>query len=95
MNAPTLAQHLQPVVAPRVVPQDLIDTLRQKFGDRCSTALVVREQHGRDESSFAAPPPAAASPRWRCVRYTTRSVWATPAPPTVSSRSISTACLLG
>ena len=59
MNAPTLAQHLQPVVAPRVVPQDLIDTLKQQFGDRCSTALVVREQHGRDESSFAAPPPAA------------------------------------
>ena len=30
-----------------------------RFNKRCSTALVVREQHGRDESSFEAPPPAA------------------------------------
>jgi D-lactate dehydrogenase (cytochrome) len=41
------------------VPQALIDVLRARFAERCSTALVVREQHGRDESSFAAPPPAA------------------------------------
>ncbi|HKW83019.1 MAG TPA: FAD-linked oxidase C-terminal domain-containing protein, partial [Burkholderiaceae bacterium] len=31
--------------------------LQQRFGDRCSTAMAVREQHGRDESPFDAPPP--------------------------------------
>jgi len=41
------------------VPDALVDALKQRFGDRCSTALAVREQHGRDESSFEAPPPAA------------------------------------
>jgi len=59
MNAPTQPTHLLPHVDQRVVPQALIDTLRGRFAERCSTALVVREQHGRDESSFAAPPPAA------------------------------------
>ena len=59
MNAPAHPHHLQPQVDPREVPQALIERLKQQFGDRCSTALVVREQHGRDESSFAAPPPAA------------------------------------
>jgi D-lactate dehydrogenase (cytochrome) len=59
MNAPALPQHLQPSVAQRVVPPALIDALKQQFAERCSTALVVREQHGRDESSFVAPPPAA------------------------------------
>jgi D-lactate dehydrogenase (cytochrome) len=37
----------------------LIAALKARFAERCSTALVVREQHGRDESSFAAPPPSA------------------------------------
>ena len=59
MNAPTAVQHLIPEVNQRPVPQALIDALKSHFGDRCSTALVVREQHGRDESSFALPPPAA------------------------------------
>ena len=33
--------------------------LQTRFGTRCSTALAVREQHGRDESPFDAPPPEA------------------------------------
>ena len=37
----------------------MLDALHARFAAQCSTALVVREQHGRDESSFAAPPPAA------------------------------------
>ena len=59
MNAPTHATHLMPEIHQREVPQALIDALKARFGERCSTALVVREQHGRDESSFAAPPPSA------------------------------------
>ncbi len=58
MNAP-LPGHLLPEIAQRDTPAALIDALKARFAGRCSTALVVREQHGRDESSFAAPPPAA------------------------------------
>ena len=58
MNAP-LPDHLLPDILQRETPQALIDALKARFAERCSTALVVREQHGRDESSFAAPPPAA------------------------------------
>ena len=59
MNAPANPSHLLPQIQQRPVPQAVIDTLKARFGDRCSTALVVREQHGRDESSFDVPPPAA------------------------------------
>ena len=58
MNAP-LPHHLLPDIAQRETPAALVDALKALFAERCSTALVVREQHGRDESSFAAPPPAA------------------------------------
>ncbi len=58
MNAP-LPTHLLPDMARRETPAALIDALKSRFAERCSTALVVREQHGRDESSFAAPPPSA------------------------------------
>ena len=58
MNAPMPPQLLS-AIAPRETPQALIDALKSRFGARCSTALAVREQHGRDESSFAAPPPSA------------------------------------
>ncbi|MEW5887014.1 MAG: FAD-linked oxidase C-terminal domain-containing protein [Pseudomonadota bacterium] len=34
--------------------------LRQRFGDQCSTALAVCEQHGRDESAYIDVPPPAA-----------------------------------
>jgi D-lactate dehydrogenase (cytochrome) len=37
----------------------MLDALQTRFGARCSTAMVVREQHGRDESPFDAPPPEA------------------------------------
>ena len=56
MNAP---HDLLPKVAPRPVPAAFLDALRARFGDRCTTALAVREQHGRDESPFAVRPPDA------------------------------------
>jgi D-lactate dehydrogenase (cytochrome) len=37
----------------------VIASLRTRFGDRCSTAAAVREQHGRDESWHAPAPPDA------------------------------------
>ena len=58
MNAP-LPTHLLPEIAQRETPAALIKALQARFAAQCSTALVVREQHGRDESSFAAPPPSA------------------------------------
>ena len=58
MNAP-LPAHLLPQLAPRAVPAAMLDALKARFGDRCSTALAVREQHGRDESPIDAPPPEA------------------------------------
>jgi D-lactate dehydrogenase (cytochrome) len=33
------------------------EALKTRFGDRCSAALAVREQHGRDESPFDVAPP--------------------------------------
>jgi len=59
MNAPTAHSQLVPEIRQRDVPAALIDALKARFGAQCSTALAVREQHGRDESSFEAPPPAA------------------------------------
>ncbi|WP_114972044.1 FAD-binding oxidoreductase [Rhodoferax ferrireducens] len=60
MNAPTPSTHLLPDVHQRAVPPALIEALKARFAERCSTALVVREQHGRDESAFATVPPPAA-----------------------------------
>ena len=54
MNAPDLAEA---VAAP--LPAGLLDALQAAFGARCTTALAVREQHGRDESVFDVPPPQA------------------------------------
>jgi D-lactate dehydrogenase (cytochrome) len=59
MNAPAALTHLVPEIRLRNIPDALIEALKARFGANCSTALVVREQHGRDESSFQAPPPAA------------------------------------
>src|SRR5947207_992655 len=59
MNAPTAVSHLVPEIHQREVPPALLQALAQRFGANCSTAMAVREQHGRDESSFEAPPPAA------------------------------------
>jgi D-lactate dehydrogenase (cytochrome) len=60
LNAPTSPLHLAPVVAQREAPAALIDALQQRFGANCSTAQVIREQHGRDESAFTTVPPPAA-----------------------------------
>ena len=62
MNSPLIQQvtrTLTPEIAQRETPAVLIDSLRERFLERCSTALAVREQHGKDESSFAVPPPSA------------------------------------
>ena len=56
MNAP-LSAHQLPAFEPRLVPVSMLEALQTRFGARCSTALAVREQHGRDESPFDAPPP--------------------------------------
>ena len=56
MNAPADIQHL---IRRRPVPAEMIAALRARFGDRCSTALAVCQQHGRDESPFEVPPPEA------------------------------------
>jgi D-lactate dehydrogenase (cytochrome) len=46
-------------VTPRPMPVRMHEALRERFGDRCTTSLAVREQHGRDESPFDVPPPEA------------------------------------
>ena len=58
MNAPTPVAHL--AIAQREVPDAFLDALKSRFGANCSTALAVREQHGRDESVFTRVPPPAA-----------------------------------
>jgi D-lactate dehydrogenase (cytochrome) len=60
MNAPLESHVHSPHILQRDVPAALIDALKARFAERCSTALVVREQHGRDESAFAAVPPPHA-----------------------------------
>ncbi len=59
MNAPTHPQHLMPEVNQKALPAAMLEALKSRFGANCSTALVVREQHGRDESSYSVPPPSA------------------------------------
>ena len=59
MNA-TTPTHLLPQVQPRPIPSELIEALRARFGAQFSTALAVREQHGRDESTYTTVPPPEA-----------------------------------
>ena len=59
MNSPATTHHLLPHIQTRDVPAALMEALKARFSERCSTALAVREQHGRDESTFDVPPPAA------------------------------------
>jgi D-lactate dehydrogenase (cytochrome) len=54
MNAP-----LPQAVLPRPVPAAMLAALKARFGERCSTATAVREQHGRGESVYDAAPPEA------------------------------------
>jgi D-lactate dehydrogenase (cytochrome) len=56
MNAPS---ELKPSVVRRPLPAAMLDALRVRFADRCSTASAVREQHGRGESVYDAAPPEA------------------------------------
>ena len=58
MNAP-LPDHVLPRVEPRPMPAAMLAALRTHFGDRCSTAAAVRDQHGRGESVYDAAPPEA------------------------------------
>ncbi|MCW7538387.1 FAD-binding protein [Aquabacterium sp. A7-Y] len=55
----SLPSFLASQTAPRLAPPAMLDALRARFGERCSTALAVREQHGRDESPFDVSPPQA------------------------------------
>ncbi len=59
MNSKIATPHPLPEVHPRAVPDALLEALKSRFGEQFSTALVVCEQHGRDESAFTVPPPAA------------------------------------
>ncbi|HEY6088090.1 MAG TPA: FAD-linked oxidase C-terminal domain-containing protein [Burkholderiaceae bacterium] len=56
MNAPN---EQLPRVAMRPIPAAMLAALRQRFGERCSTAAAVRDQHGRGESVYDAAPPEA------------------------------------
>ncbi len=58
MNAP-LPDHVLPRVELRPMPVAMLDALRLHFGERCSTAAAVRDQHGRGESVYDAAPPEA------------------------------------
>jgi D-lactate dehydrogenase (cytochrome) len=58
MNAP-LPEFVLPRVDPRPVPPAMMEALKARFAERCSTALAVREQHGRGESVYDAAPPEA------------------------------------
>ena len=59
MNAPAHPEHLMPDVLQRPVPPALTSALQARFGTQFSSAMAVREQHGRDESAFTVPPPEA------------------------------------
>ena len=59
MNAPAAPTQLLPEITQRPVPEAFLQALTERFGALCSTALAVREQHGRDEGAIVAPPPAA------------------------------------
>lgn len=60
MNAPTQAAHVAPQYPQREAPSALVEALSQRFGPQLSTAMAVRELHGRDESAFTTVPPPSA-----------------------------------
>ncbi len=59
MNAPLVAASLMPSLTERAIAPAFLEQLQARFGAQCSTAMAVREQHGRDESAMQAPPPLA------------------------------------
>ncbi|WP_028604098.1 FAD-binding oxidoreductase [Ottowia thiooxydans] len=60
MNAPTQTAHITPQYQQREAPPALVEALSQRFGTQLSTAMAVRELHGRDESAFTTVPPPSA-----------------------------------
>ncbi len=56
MNAP---HELFARTAMRPLPAAMLEALQARFAERCSTASAVREQHGRDESTYPITPPDA------------------------------------
>ena len=60
MNAPGSSHHVLPQVARRDVSPEALQALQARFGEQCSLAQAVREQHGRDESAFTTVPPPDA-----------------------------------
>ncbi len=59
MNSITTKNHTSFAPAANSSIGQAIRDLSNQFGQKCSTSLVIREQHGRDESSFSVPPPDA------------------------------------
>ena len=59
MNAPLPETATHAALAQRAMPPAMLAALQARFGDRLSTALAVREQHGRGESVYDAQPPEA------------------------------------
>jgi len=55
MNTPN--EHVALHDERRPMPSAMLQALKQRFGERCSTAAAVREQHGRGESVYDAAPP--------------------------------------
>jgi D-lactate dehydrogenase (cytochrome) len=56
MNAPADSAAFAPHIALRPVPEAFLADLRARFGAQCSTAAIVREHHGRDESVYVDTP---------------------------------------
>ena len=59
MNAPIFPSPAFFESTARAVPAELIKALQDRLGTQFSNAMTVRLQHGRDESAFDVPPPAA------------------------------------
>jgi D-lactate dehydrogenase (cytochrome) len=58
VNAP-LPHAVLPAAERRAPPPAMLDALKTRLGERCTTAAAVREQHGRDESPYPTTPPDA------------------------------------
>ena len=56
-----------PIARRRTAPPELLQSLGDRFQERCSTGPAVRHRHGRDESPYDTTPPD-------CVVFPTNSV---------------------
>ena len=59
MHAATPIHPPEPVRRAGPLPEALLQALQARFAAQFSTALALREQHGRDESAFSVAPPDA------------------------------------